>query len=123
MQTITSTRSARENHWFAAALAVLFVITVLDGFTDEGWILIELLAIPPLVAAIGSGAVRTGALAALSAVVAIALGVSDDMFLNREHLVTVLAVVTVGLTAFYVARLRERLELQQRRSKLMADAS
>jgi PAS domain S-box-containing protein len=53
---------------------------------------------------------------------ALALGAIDGMFMNREHLVTVLAVVTVALTAFYVARLRERLELQDRRSKLMADA-
>ena len=115
--------SDRENRWFAAALAGLFAVVLLDAFTGESWIFIELLAIPPLVAAVGSGAVRTGALAGLSALAAVALGVSDDMFLSREHLVTVLAVVTVGLTAFYIARLRERLELQERRSKLMADAT
>ncbi|MEA2442712.1 MAG: hypothetical protein QOJ12_4, partial [Thermoleophilales bacterium] len=112
----------RENRWFAGALAALLAITVADAVTAEGWILTELLAIPPLVAAVGSGARRTGVLAAMSAVVAVVLGISDDMFLNREHLITVLAVVTVGLTAFYIARLRERLELQDRRSKLMADA-
>jgi PAS domain S-box-containing protein len=113
----------RENLWFAGALAGLFLIAVLDGFTGNSWILIELLAIPPLVAAVGSGTVRTGAVAALSAVAAVALGASDDMFLSREHLITILAVVTVGLTAFYIALLRERVELQERRSKMMADAT
>ena len=113
----------RENQWFAGALAGLFLIAVLDGFAGNSWILIELLAIPPLVAAVGSGTVRTGAVAALSAVAVVALGASDDMFLSREHLITALAVVTVGLTAFYIALLRERVELQERRSKMMADAT
>jgi serine phosphatase RsbU (regulator of sigma subunit)/PAS domain-containing protein len=114
--------TAAATRWFAGALVAAFLVAGIDLITERNLILIELLAVPPLIAAVGSGAGRTLTVAALCAVLAVALGATDDVFLMREHVVTVVAVVAVAAAAVYIAWVRERQVAQERRSKLMADA-
>jgi PAS domain S-box-containing protein len=115
-------RSQAANRWFAGALAVALALAVVDLLSGPELVLIALLAVPPLIAALGSGATRTAIVAVASAVLSILLGVADDNLLDREHVVSMGAVVSVGLTAYYIARLRERLEAQELSAKLVADA-
>jgi serine phosphatase RsbU (regulator of sigma subunit)/PAS domain-containing protein len=116
------TRSFAGNPWFAGALVGAVVIGIVDALFGEGWSLIPLLAIPPLVAALRSGPTRTAWLAAACTLLALVLGIPDGIFGEGEHIVTVIAIAAIGLTAAYVARLREQLEERDRRSKLIADA-
>jgi serine phosphatase RsbU (regulator of sigma subunit)/PAS domain-containing protein len=122
MKTRPSTRSDAANRWFVGALLATLALGVGDALFGEGWTVIPLLAVPPLVAAVRSGPLRTAALAGVGVVLAIGLGVPDEIFGEREHIVTIVAVFVVGGMAVYVAWLRERLEEQERRSKLVADA-
>ena len=122
MSTRTPRRSDRATRWFAGAVAVAAVITVVDAVLGEVAVLIALLALPPLIAAIGSGVPRTGAVGGACVVLAVALGVPDEIFGEREHVIDIGAVAAVALVAAWIAGLRERLESAERRSNLVADA-
>ena len=117
-----SIRSAAGNPWFACALTGALVLAIVDALFGEGWDLIPLLAIPPVVAALRSGPSRTAVLGGLCTVLAIVLGIPDGIFGHREHVITVVAIAAIGLAATYVARLREQLEERDRRSKLIVAA-
>ena len=116
-------RTDRANLWFAGALASALLVAGVDvAASGEGAALIGLLALPPLVAAIGSGIARTAAVGAGCALAGLVLGLADHVFGTREHVIEVAAIAAVGGAAFWIARLRERREAQGRRSKLIADA-
>jgi PAS domain S-box-containing protein len=116
-------RSDRANRWFAGALAAAVAIAFVDAVIAHQFVLIALLALPPLMTAMRSGPGRTAAVGGVCAGLAVALGAPDDIFGDREHVVDVIAVGATGTVAFYIARLRERLEVAEGRSALMANAS
>jgi PAS domain S-box-containing protein len=116
MATNFWTRSDKANRWFVAALAATVAIAVLDTIGGRQLIVIEMLAVPPVLAAVGSGPRRTAAVAGLCIGLAVVLGVVDDMFLHRDHLVTFTVVAAVGLAAIYIAGVRGGLEVQAQRS-------
>ena len=123
MPTTSSwTRTERANRWFAASLAVACVIAVTDAATGARVVLVAVLVLPPLIAAVGAGSARAAIVGAVSTVLAIVLGVPDDFFGSRSHLVDTAVVAGVSAIAYWIARLRERLEAGERRSKLVADS-
>jgi PAS domain S-box-containing protein len=116
-------RSDRANRWFAGALAAAAAIAFVDAVVAHQFVLIALLALPPLMTAMRSGPGRTAAVGGVCSGLAVALGAPDHIFGDREHVVDVIAVGATGTIAFYIARLRERLEVAEGRSALMANAS
>ena len=108
--------SERASPWFAGALAAAVAIALVDAVGSDGVALIPLLAAPPVIAAIGSGIVWTAVVGGACIVLALVLGAPDDIFGDREHLIDIGAVLAVGLIAVWIARLRERLEVAERRS-------
>jgi PAS domain S-box-containing protein len=122
MSTRHSNRSEWANPWFAAALTAAIAIAVVDLATGERVVLIVLLCVPPLVAAIGSGLKRTAAIGVLCVGLAVVLGLPDDIFGERTHIIDIGAVLAVSVLAAWIAELRERLLNAERRSNLVADA-
>ena len=116
------TRGDWANPWFAGSLAVAFVLAAIDAALQDKLILLPLLALPPLTASIGSGRLRTCVVGAVCVVLAILLGWPDGMFASREHVVDVATIAIVGVAAYWIARVRERLNAAEGRSKLVADA-
>jgi PAS domain S-box-containing protein len=110
------------NPWFAGSLAAALVLAAIDLALVNKLVLLPFLALPPLTASIGSGRLRTAVVGAVCVVLAIVLGVPDDMFASQEHVVDILTVLAVSVAAYWIARMRERLHAAERRSKLVADA-
>lgn len=117
------TRPGWANRWFAGALAGALAIAGIDLAAGGKIVLIVLLVLPPVVAAVGSGASRTALVGAVCVAFAVALGQPDDIFGSREHLVDIGAIAAVTAAAVWIARLRERLEVTEQRSQLAADAA
>ena len=122
MSTRYSKRSEWGNPWFAAALAAAVALALVGVVAADRLVVIPLLAVPPLIAALGSGVSRTVGVGGLCVVLAVVLGAPDDIFAEREHLIDVGAVAGVALVTAAITRLRERLEAAERRSNLMAHA-
>lgn len=116
------TRPEWANRWFAGALAGAVAISAIDLAAMGDLVLIALLVLPPVVAAVGSIMSRTALVGAVCLALAVVLGAVDHIFGSREHVINVGAIAAVSATACWIARLRERLEVGERRSKLVGDA-
>jgi serine phosphatase RsbU (regulator of sigma subunit)/PAS domain-containing protein len=110
----------RSDRWLAGALALAGLIAVVDLVQDRA-VVIALLAVPPIVASVRCGMVRTALVGVVSVVLAILLGGPDDIG-SRAHAIDVSAVAAVAFAAIYVARVRERLETAEHHSRLLAQA-
>jgi PAS domain S-box-containing protein len=124
MANLLTRRHLRDsaNAWFAGSLAAALVLTAVDLSLGNKLVLLPLLALPPLVAAVGSGRMRTALVGAACVALTILLGWPDDMFGSREHVVDVITVAAISVVAYWIARVRERLHAAEKRSKLVADA-
>jgi PAS domain S-box-containing protein len=94
----------------AAGAATVIALAIVDVIIGRSAVLIPLLLVGPLVAATRARVRGTAAVAALSVVVAIALGPVDDGLFAAQHVVQVLVVLAGALFALSAATGRERSE-------------
>lgn len=106
--------------WGAAAACTL--LAIVDALVGDRAILIVLLVLGPLFAATRASPRQTAWVAAYTVVLAVVLGVVDDIFGDIQHLVRVGAVLGVGMSAVWIAWLRTGLEREQRRAAFLFDA-
>ena len=111
-----------EAFWLALAVGVMLVLFALDAATAAQANLIGLFAVPPFIAAVGTGRRETAAVAVLVVVLALVSGVVDDFFGSFEHLVKVGLLILAGLLATHVAMIRERAEVSSRLDNAVARA-
>src|SRR5215208_1728735 len=119
---IDRTRRDWANPWFAGSVAGALLLAAVGLALNDKLLLLPLLALPPLIASIGSGTQRTAIVGGLCVALAVALGGPSDMFASSAHVIDVITLVAIGLAAYWIARVRERLRHAERRSKLIADA-
>ena len=111
-----------EAFWLALAVGVMALLFVLDAATAAQANLIGLFAVPPFIAAVGTGRTQTAAVAALAVVVGLVAGAVDDFFGSFEHLVKIGLLALAGLLATHVATIRERAEVSSRLDNAVARA-
>src|SRR4051794_10093544 len=96
-------------------------IAVVDGWVVDA-VLLGLLVTGPLLAAWRASSRTTAIVGGYAVVLALVLGLQNDMFMSVDHLVR-LGIVTLGSALCIVlARTRERLERAEFRHSLVADA-
>jgi hypothetical protein len=118
---MTSPRRS-EAFWLALAIVVALALFALDLATFSDTDLIGLFAVPPFIAAVGTGRLSTGAVAALCVALALVVGEVDDFFGSVEHLVKAGLVGLAGLLATQVATIRARAEVSSRLDSAVARA-
>ena len=111
-----------EAFWLALAVGVQLGLFALDAAAAAEADLIGLFAVPPFIAAVGTGRLETAAVAVLSVVLALVAGVVDDFFGSFEHLIKVGLLTLSGLLATHVATIRERAEVSARLDNAVARA-
>jgi PAS domain S-box-containing protein len=104
-----------ERGTFLVALLAICLVAALDLAIQADVILVELLAVGPVIAAFGATPRDTGIAALIAFVAAIPLGLQGDSFLSTQHLIGIAAVAIVGALATGVARLRSARELDAAR--------
>jgi PAS domain S-box-containing protein len=113
---------AIRDPWFAGALGLAVLIVIFDVGTGDSIVLIALLAVPPLMAALRCSAYVTGLVGSVCVLLAVLMGMPEDIYGEREHVIDVTAVLAVGAAAVYVAHVRQRLLVAQRRTQMLARA-
>jgi PAS domain S-box-containing protein len=120
-------RSARGT--FLVALLAICLVAALDLAIQADVVLVELLAVGPVIAAFGATPRDTGVAALIAFIAAIPLGLQGDSFLSTQHLIGIAAVAIVGALATGVARLRSaretdaaRLAVQYGVARVLAEA-
>ena len=98
------------NRWLGLGLALAAAVAGLDLALGDDAVLVGLLVAPPLIAGIRAGPVATGAVAATSLLLAILLGIPDEILGSVDHLVQCLVVTTGGVLAIAIGHLREERE-------------
>src|SRR3954471_15695997 len=111
----------RQATMLVALLAWCGAIAVIDGWVVDA-VLLGLLVTGPLLAAWRASSGTTAIVGVWAVVLALLLGLQNDMFLSVDHLVRV-GIVTLGSgLCVMLARSRERLEGAEFRHSLVADA-
>jgi PAS domain S-box-containing protein len=108
--------------WLALAVFVMLGLFALDAATATDANLVGLFAVPPFIAAVGTGRLQTAAVAALAVGLALVAGPIDDFFGSFEHLLKVGLVGLAGLLATHVATIRKRAEVSSRLDNAVARA-
>ena len=111
-----------EAFWVALALVVGVVLFALDAAAADQADLIGLFAVPPFIAAVGTGRRATTAVVGLMVVLALVAGVVDNFFGSFEHLLKSALIGLAGLLAIHVATIRRRAELSSRLDNAVARA-
>ena len=111
-----------EVFWLALAAAVLLGLFGLDAATTTSADLIGLFAVPPFIAAVGTGRLQTACVAALAVVLALVAGELDEFFGSFGHLLKVGLVALAGLLAAHIATIRQRAEVSSRLDAAVARA-
>ncbi|HEX5097780.1 MAG TPA: PAS domain-containing protein, partial [Acidimicrobiia bacterium] len=91
-------------------MAVIAVVAAVDLASDDVFLTAAVIA--PFIAALGASTAAVAVVAILATGVSVALGVPNDIFFDRDHVVRVLIVAVGGIVAVVVARVRERRELE-----------
>jgi len=111
-------RGGRPSGAFLASIVVALVVAGVD-LTTESAVGIGFLGLAPLLTAALSGSVReTAWMTAIIVVLAIALGVPDDIFGEAVHGELVLGEIFAGLIAVYIATLRGGAQRAQLRAEI-----
>ena len=97
-----------------AGTGAVVVLAVADVIIAANAVLIPLLVVGPLIAAVRGGPRATTAVAALSLVLAIALGPIDEGLFAAQHIVQCVVVLAGGFFAVAAAGARERYERAER---------
>jgi PAS domain S-box-containing protein len=111
----------RSDRWLAGALALAALIALLD-LVQARAVVIAMLAVPPIIASLNCGVIRTAIVGVVCVGLAIGLGWPDDIGASRAHAINVSSVAAVAFAAIYVARVRERLERSERGLGMLAQA-
>jgi PAS domain S-box-containing protein len=97
-------------------------IALVDAFVVDDAVLLGLLITGPLLAALRLSSATTAFVSVFAVVLALVLGLPDDMFLNLDHVVRVLIVALGSSLAVLLARMREGLERARFRHSLLSAA-
>ena len=100
----------RERPAFALALLVLAVVAVIDIALGSRAVLVELLAVGPLIAATGATRRQTLIVAIVALAIAVPIELASDSFLTTSHVIGIVGVAIGGALAVIIAGLRARLE-------------
>ncbi|HZO60307.1 MAG TPA: PAS domain S-box protein [Solirubrobacterales bacterium] len=120
LELITPRRS--KAFWLTLAIAVQAALFALDVATSTGSDLIGLFAVPPFIAAVGTGRLETAVVAVLAVLLSLVAGEVDNFFGSFEHLLKVGLVGLTGLLATHVAMIRERADVSSRLDAAVARA-
>jgi PAS domain S-box-containing protein len=120
LETMAPRRS--EAFWLVLAVVVLAGLFALDIATANEADLIGLFAVPPFIAAVGTGRLRTAVVGALAVGLALVVGIPDDFFGSFGHLLKVGLVGLAAALAAHVAKIRERAEMSSRLDAAVARA-
>jgi PAS domain S-box-containing protein len=105
-----------------AVLGWCTAIALIDAFVVDGAVLLGLLITGPLLAALYGSSRTTAIVGGYAVLLAILLGLPDDMFLSVDHVVRLTIVAIGSVLAVILARTREGLERARFRHALVADA-
>jgi len=100
----------RSRRWTLLCLALTGAIALVDAFLTTNAILIGLLIVGPLVSSARSGPRGVLAVTAFAVALGLVLGVPDDVFGSKEHLLRILIVVAGGSLAIWTASIRQSRE-------------
>src|SRR5919106_1367004 len=103
------------------AIAMAGLITVLDGVAGGEVVLLGLLAIPPVVAAMGSSMPETGIVGTVCVVLALLSGLWNENIGSSGYAVQVLTVIAGSIAGLWVSTLREEVNRERLSSELLAD--
>jgi PAS domain S-box-containing protein len=114
----------RQARWAVIGVAVATLLAALDALLGERVILTGLIVAGPLLASVGASRRATGLISLYAAILAIAVGIPNDAFLDPgEHLTRLATVVVGGLIATWIAYAWARERVARRRYSLIARAS
>ena len=108
--------------WLALALAVAIALSVIDIASRDMAELIGILAVPPFIAAVGTGRRATAGVVVVVMVLVIVSGVANDILGSFEFVLKLVLVGLAGLLAIRVAAVRERAEMASRLDGAVARA-
>ena len=103
-------RLSGEQRWTLIAAAVAVAIAILDFVAEPELIVINLLAVPPLIAAARTRPDITAWIGLLSLVIALGLGAHERTWLSQDHVLRMLAVAASAGLAVGLAWERVRAE-------------
>jgi serine phosphatase RsbU (regulator of sigma subunit) len=104
------------------AITLAGVIAVLDGAAGGEIVLLGLLAIPPVIAAMGSSVPETGIVGAASVVLALLSGLWNENFGSTPYVVEVMTVIAGSIAGLWIAALREEAKREKISADLLAEA-
>jgi len=103
-------RLSAEQRWTLIAAAVAVAIAIFDFVAAPEYIVLNLLALPPLIAAARTRPDTTAWVGLLSLAIALGLGIHERTWLSQDHVLRVLAVAASGGLAVGLAWERVRAE-------------
>jgi serine phosphatase RsbU (regulator of sigma subunit) len=104
-----------------AAIGLAVVIAVLDAVIG-GPVILGLLALPPILAALGTSQAETVLISILCVLAALVGGVWDDKFASADHISLLLTVVAGAAVGAALARARGRVEADRKTAQLFAES-
>ena len=113
-----------EKVWTLVGILVATVVAIVDSAASRDALFIGVLVAGPLLTSLGAGARTTAVVGVYAVVLALAVGLAHDVFLQlEEHLTRVATVVVGGAIAVWIARARHRERIARLRYTLIAEAS
>jgi serine phosphatase RsbU (regulator of sigma subunit)/PAS domain-containing protein len=110
-----------ELTWTLIGVAVATALAIVDATVSHDALFIGVLVAGPLLTSFGASARTTALVAVYAVLLALAVGIPHDVFLEiDEHLTRVLSVVVGGAIAVWIARARYRERTARRRYSLIA---
>ena len=104
------------------AIALAGVISVLDGAAGQDLVLLGLLAIPPVIAAMGSSVPETGIVGTACLVLVLLSGLWNENVGSPAHVIDVLTVIAGSIAGLWVATLRDEVNRETLSAELLAEA-
>ena len=98
------------------------VVAILDGVAGDTLVLLGLLAIPPVIAAMGASLPETAIVGAICVVLALLSGLWNENIGSGEFTVEVLTVIAGSVVGLWVATLREEINRERISAELLAAA-
>jgi len=107
--------------WLAGTVTIAAAIAVADVAIMASATLIGLLVVPPLLSCVRLGPRTTALVGVACMVLAVVLGIPDDIFGEPDHGLRRAVVLTGSLLAVWIAALRERVEAAHVRAQASGD--
>jgi PAS domain S-box-containing protein len=110
--------------WTLIGVAAATALAIVDSVASRDALFVGVLVAGPMLTSFGASARTTAIVAVYAIVLALAVGLAHDVFLELdEHLTRVVTVVVGGAIAVWIARARERERVARLRYSLIAKAS